>query len=286
VEIGPHFEEKVYECRDIGEHLKFIAARHVDSPPDSLPGDFRPYESGGVGGTVSLDGILKRCQLGLPNNDRRLNVVAEILISLDTAETAGCMWISNRLARNCGRGAYPSRNAAMGSTFVARRAGTCMARPASAARVSVLPGFDPASQRRSHPARRERLPAEEQTELAAWIVGRDRARWDEEIECADKKYTLFQANPFHWSLGLQQKGEVWTVDIGRSYGACCRKAGHVRFDERGRETTGCRQVPVLRPSSTLLSRFVKFATEGGNATKGAVFALSLTLVACGENAFT
>jgi hypothetical protein len=28
----------------------------------------------------------------------------------------------------------------------------------------------------------EELPAEEQTELAAWIVGRDRARWDEEIE--------------------------------------------------------------------------------------------------------
>ena len=26
------------------------------------------------------------------------------------------------------------------------------------------------------------LPAEEQTELAVWIVDRDRARWDEEIE--------------------------------------------------------------------------------------------------------
>ena len=28
----------------------------------------------------------------------------------------------------------------------------------------------------------EELPAEEQTALAAWIVDRDRARWDEEIE--------------------------------------------------------------------------------------------------------
>jgi hypothetical protein len=28
----------------------------------------------------------------------------------------------------------------------------------------------------------EELPAEEQTTLAAWIVDRDRARWDEEIE--------------------------------------------------------------------------------------------------------
>ena len=28
----------------------------------------------------------------------------------------------------------------------------------------------------------EELPAEEQTALAAWIVDRDRARWDEEME--------------------------------------------------------------------------------------------------------
>jgi hypothetical protein len=28
----------------------------------------------------------------------------------------------------------------------------------------------------------QELPAEEQTALAAWIVDRDRARWDEEIE--------------------------------------------------------------------------------------------------------
>jgi hypothetical protein len=36
---------------------------------------------------------------------------------------------------------------------------------------------------------------------------------------AAEKYALFQRNPFHPSLGLQQKGEVWTVDIGRSYRA-------------------------------------------------------------------
>ena len=38
-------------------------------------------------------------------------------------------------------------------------------------------------------------------------------------ELADKKFALFTEEPFHPSLGLQQKGEVWTVDIGRSYRA-------------------------------------------------------------------
>jgi hypothetical protein len=33
-------------------------------------------------------------------------------------------------------------------------------------------------------------------------------------ELADKKYALFERNPFHPSLGLQEKGDVWTVDIG------------------------------------------------------------------------
>lgn len=42
---------------------------------------------------------------------------------------------------------------------------------------------------------------------------------------ADRKYSLFQENPFHPSLGLQQKGEVWTVDIGRSYRALAWRAG-------------------------------------------------------------
>ena len=36
---------------------------------------------------------------------------------------------------------------------------------------------------------------------------------------ADKKFELFQQEPFHPSLGLEQKGQVWTVEIGRSYRA-------------------------------------------------------------------
>jgi len=36
---------------------------------------------------------------------------------------------------------------------------------------------------------------------------------------ADAKYVLFEQEPFHPSLGLKQKGEVWTVDVGRSYRA-------------------------------------------------------------------
>ena len=38
-------------------------------------------------------------------------------------------------------------------------------------------------------------------------------------ELADKKFDLFTQDPFNPSLGLQQKGGVWTVDIGRSYRA-------------------------------------------------------------------
>ena len=36
---------------------------------------------------------------------------------------------------------------------------------------------------------------------------------------ADTKYALFEHAPYHPSLGLKQKGEVWTVDLGRSYRA-------------------------------------------------------------------
>jgi hypothetical protein len=36
---------------------------------------------------------------------------------------------------------------------------------------------------------------------------------------ADAKFALFEENPFHPSLALKQKGEVWTVDVGRSYRA-------------------------------------------------------------------
>ena len=43
---------------------------------------------------------------------------------------------------------------------------------------------------------------------------------------ADNKYALFEQNPFHPSLGLQQKGDVWTVDIGRSYRALAWREGN------------------------------------------------------------
>ena len=45
-------------------------------------------------------------------------------------------------------------------------------------------------------------------------------------ELADKKFQLFQQEPFHPSIGLQQKGEVWTVDIGRSYRAIALREGN------------------------------------------------------------
>jgi len=43
---------------------------------------------------------------------------------------------------------------------------------------------------------------------------------------ADKKYALFEQEPFHPSLGLQQKGQVWTVDVGRSYRAIAYREGN------------------------------------------------------------
>ena len=36
---------------------------------------------------------------------------------------------------------------------------------------------------------------------------------------AIRKYELFKRDPYHPSLGFQAKGNVWTVDIGRSYRA-------------------------------------------------------------------
>lgn len=42
---------------------------------------------------------------------------------------------------------------------------------------------------------------------------------------ADAKYALFEQEPFHPSLGLKQKGKVWTVDVGRSYRAIAYRAG-------------------------------------------------------------
>jgi hypothetical protein len=43
---------------------------------------------------------------------------------------------------------------------------------------------------------------------------------------ADAKYTLFEQEPFHPSLGLKQKGAVWTVDVGRSYRAIAYRNGN------------------------------------------------------------
>ena len=42
---------------------------------------------------------------------------------------------------------------------------------------------------------------------------------------ADAKHALFEQEPFHPSLGLKQKGEVWTVDVGRSYRAIAYRTG-------------------------------------------------------------
>jgi hypothetical protein len=41
---------------------------------------------------------------------------------------------------------------------------------------------------------------------------------------AGAKFALFQSEPFHPSLPLKQKGEIWTVDIGRSYRAISAEA--------------------------------------------------------------
>lgn len=42
---------------------------------------------------------------------------------------------------------------------------------------------------------------------------------------ADAKFALFEENPFHPSLALKQKGEVWTADVGRSYRAIAYREG-------------------------------------------------------------
>jgi hypothetical protein len=44
---------------------------------------------------------------------------------------------------------------------------------------------------------------------------------------ADKNFALFTANPWHPSLGFSKKGEIYTVEIGRSYRALARERdGH------------------------------------------------------------
>jgi hypothetical protein len=44
-------------------------------------------------------------------------------------------------------------------------------------------------------------------------------------DLALEKYELFRQNPFHPSLGFQQKGRVWTVEIGRSHRAIGLRSG-------------------------------------------------------------
>ena len=46
-------------------------------------------------------------------------------------------------------------------------------------------------------------------------------------ELADRRFELFTGDPFNPSLGLKQKGKVWTVNIGRSYGAIALREGNV-----------------------------------------------------------
>lgn len=45
-------------------------------------------------------------------------------------------------------------------------------------------------------------------------------------DLAVKKYQLFKQDPHHPSLGFQAKGNVWTVDIGRSYRAIAFRTGN------------------------------------------------------------
>ena len=43
---------------------------------------------------------------------------------------------------------------------------------------------------------------------------------------ADAKFALFEGDPFHPSMALKQKGEVWTADVGRSYRAIAHREGN------------------------------------------------------------
>src|SRR6266403_6239260 len=40
---------------------------------------------------------------------------------------------------------------------------------------------------------------------------------------AHEKFTLFQSNPYHPSIGFKKKGSVYTAEIGRSYRALARE---------------------------------------------------------------
>lgn len=45
-------------------------------------------------------------------------------------------------------------------------------------------------------------------------------------ELSDTKFGLFESDPFHPSLALKQKGDVWTVNVGRSYRAIAYRTGN------------------------------------------------------------
>jgi len=40
---------------------------------------------------------------------------------------------------------------------------------------------------------------------------------------AKKNFALFKVNPWHPSLGFAEKGEIYTVEVGRSYRALARE---------------------------------------------------------------
>ena len=40
---------------------------------------------------------------------------------------------------------------------------------------------------------------------------------------AKKNFALFKVNPWHPSLGFAKKGEIYTVEVGRSYRALARE---------------------------------------------------------------
>ena len=46
---------------------------------------------------------------------------------------------------------------------------------------------------------------------------------------ADKQFQLFLENPGHPSLGFARKGQVYAVEIGRSYRALARRKGDTYY---------------------------------------------------------
>lgn len=55
-------------------------------------------------------------------------------------------------------------------------------------------------------------------------------KWYEQLpehvrKLADKNFVLLKENPRHPSLGFKKKGQVYTVEVGRSYRAIARERG-------------------------------------------------------------